>query len=267
MDLRSARRLLGVGPGASVADITAAFRSRAKELHPDKNAAPDATQRFQSLTAAKELLAEAAAEWERAEAAARATQEAVAEQARRAAEARAEASRWVDQVSAAFGSPSRSPERVRPTAEQRKAERKQRFDAFEARQEATRAEAARQESARREAEAREEARKAEEARDARLAEEARQRDDAAKREAAEAEAADQRRARRRESAWVRAGIQAQQRAERAAGAAPPSTEPTQPRGSLKDRMNFGRVFARARVHALRELDEALAAGQRGSSAR
>jgi hypothetical protein len=42
--------LLGVAPSASSGEIAAAFRARAKRLHPDRN--PDTTEQFKDLTLA-----------------------------------------------------------------------------------------------------------------------------------------------------------------------------------------------------------------------
>jgi hypothetical protein len=41
---------LGVDPTASLAEIKIAYRRRAMELHPDRNAATDTTEEFQQLT-------------------------------------------------------------------------------------------------------------------------------------------------------------------------------------------------------------------------
>jgi hypothetical protein len=42
--------LLGVSPGASPAELKAAYRERAKKCHPDVNPTPAAAQEFQDLT-------------------------------------------------------------------------------------------------------------------------------------------------------------------------------------------------------------------------
>lgn len=47
---------LGLRPGASPAQIKAAYRRRAREVHPDHNAAPDAEARFIELRQAYEAL-------------------------------------------------------------------------------------------------------------------------------------------------------------------------------------------------------------------
>ena len=49
-------RILGVTPDASLAQIKAAYRKRAKKLHPDVNPAPDAHERFVQLNEAFEYL-------------------------------------------------------------------------------------------------------------------------------------------------------------------------------------------------------------------
>ena len=46
--------VLGVAPSASSGEIAAAFRARAKRLHPDRN--PDATEQFKDLTLAYRTL-------------------------------------------------------------------------------------------------------------------------------------------------------------------------------------------------------------------
>jgi molecular chaperone DnaJ len=48
--------LLGVGRGASEADIKSAFRRLARELHPDVSEAPDAQERFREVVEAYEVL-------------------------------------------------------------------------------------------------------------------------------------------------------------------------------------------------------------------
>lgn len=49
---------LGLDPDAKPEDIKAAFRRRAKELHPDRNPSPQAQGQFQDLTAAYEILSD-----------------------------------------------------------------------------------------------------------------------------------------------------------------------------------------------------------------
>src|ERR671923_531567 len=48
--------LLGVSRGASADEIKRAFRSLARELHPDVSEAPDAEQRFREIVEAYEVL-------------------------------------------------------------------------------------------------------------------------------------------------------------------------------------------------------------------
>jgi preprotein translocase subunit Sec63 len=47
-------KVLGVSRGASDRDIRAAYRRKSLELHPDKNAAPDALDRFAEVSGAYE---------------------------------------------------------------------------------------------------------------------------------------------------------------------------------------------------------------------
>lgn len=54
-------RMLGVVPGATVDVIKAAYRRRAKDLHPDKNPRPDARDEFQRLSEAYHTLSDAKA--------------------------------------------------------------------------------------------------------------------------------------------------------------------------------------------------------------
>ena len=49
-------RLLGLSPGADVAAVKKAYRQRAKQLHPDRNASPTAHEDFVALTEAYETL-------------------------------------------------------------------------------------------------------------------------------------------------------------------------------------------------------------------
>jgi molecular chaperone DnaJ len=48
--------VLGVSPEANVAAIRAAYRDRVKETHPDQNDAPDASEEFQRVKRAEEVL-------------------------------------------------------------------------------------------------------------------------------------------------------------------------------------------------------------------
>lgn len=50
---------LGLNSAASLADIKKAFRVKASALHPDRNSAPDAAQRFGEVQAAYDVLADA----------------------------------------------------------------------------------------------------------------------------------------------------------------------------------------------------------------
>ena len=58
-ELGSARALLGVRADADVAELTRAYRRRARTLHPDRNPDPEATQRFQALNSAYRLMVDA----------------------------------------------------------------------------------------------------------------------------------------------------------------------------------------------------------------
>lgn len=49
---------LGLSANASLSDIKKAFRQNASFYHPDKNAAPDAAQRFQAVQKAYEVLSD-----------------------------------------------------------------------------------------------------------------------------------------------------------------------------------------------------------------
>lgn len=48
--------LLGVPRDASTADVEAAYRERAKETHPDRSDAPDATEQFKAISRARDVL-------------------------------------------------------------------------------------------------------------------------------------------------------------------------------------------------------------------
>ena len=50
---------LGLSSAATLADVKKAFRQKASFWHPDKNAAPDAAERFRSVQAAYEVLSDA----------------------------------------------------------------------------------------------------------------------------------------------------------------------------------------------------------------
>ena len=52
-------RTLGLAPGASADEAKAAFKRLALKLHPDKNPAPDAIERFQAVSAAFEAVMQA----------------------------------------------------------------------------------------------------------------------------------------------------------------------------------------------------------------
>ncbi len=49
---------LGLAANASLADIKKAYRQKAAFYHPDRNPAPDAAQRFQSVQKAYEVLSD-----------------------------------------------------------------------------------------------------------------------------------------------------------------------------------------------------------------
>ena len=59
-DPRGYYAVLGLEPSADAAAIKAAFRSKAMELHPDRNDAPNATERFQLLNEAYGVLSDPA---------------------------------------------------------------------------------------------------------------------------------------------------------------------------------------------------------------
>jgi DnaJ-class molecular chaperone len=52
---------LGVAADAPLAEIKAAFRRKAGQLHPDRNPAPDAARRFREVQEAYDVLADDAA--------------------------------------------------------------------------------------------------------------------------------------------------------------------------------------------------------------
>lgn len=56
MNEDEAMRTLGVSPGADAAAVAAAYRRRARTLHPDVNPAPDAGRRMAELNCAYEML-------------------------------------------------------------------------------------------------------------------------------------------------------------------------------------------------------------------
>jgi DnaJ-class molecular chaperone len=49
---------LGLSSAATLADIKKAFRQKASALHPDKNTAPDAPERFRQVQEAYEVLSD-----------------------------------------------------------------------------------------------------------------------------------------------------------------------------------------------------------------
>ncbi|MDB5743420.1 MAG: hypothetical protein JWR68_1735 [Polaromonas sp.] len=51
---------LGLGSTATLADIKKAFRQKASHWHPDRNAAPQAAERFRAVQSAYEVLSDAA---------------------------------------------------------------------------------------------------------------------------------------------------------------------------------------------------------------
>ncbi|MBX2797038.1 MAG: J domain-containing protein [Myxococcales bacterium] len=51
-------RVLGVRREASKREVTKAYRKLARKLHPDRNPAPDAAERFAEVTAARDLMIE-----------------------------------------------------------------------------------------------------------------------------------------------------------------------------------------------------------------
>jgi hypothetical protein len=56
--LEAARRVLGLGKSACLAEIKAAYRRRLQEVHPDRNPEADAAERMKELVAAHEFLEE-----------------------------------------------------------------------------------------------------------------------------------------------------------------------------------------------------------------
>jgi curved DNA-binding protein CbpA len=51
---------LGVSPGATLTEVKKAYRQQAALLHPDRNPAPDAAARFQSVQEAYDILSDEA---------------------------------------------------------------------------------------------------------------------------------------------------------------------------------------------------------------
>ena len=58
MSVRDYYEVLGVARGASAEDIRRAYRSKARQLHPDVNKAPDAAERFAELQQAYDVLSD-----------------------------------------------------------------------------------------------------------------------------------------------------------------------------------------------------------------
>ncbi|MCZ6568972.1 MAG: J domain-containing protein, partial [Deltaproteobacteria bacterium] len=56
MEVPDAYRVLGLSPGASMAEIEAAYRRAAQKWHPDKNHSSEATARFQRIQRAVDIL-------------------------------------------------------------------------------------------------------------------------------------------------------------------------------------------------------------------
>jgi len=52
LSVRQARELIGVAASADAAQVARAYRRRARQLHPDLNVEPDATEQFWALQAA-----------------------------------------------------------------------------------------------------------------------------------------------------------------------------------------------------------------------
>ena len=52
--------MLGLAVAASAADVKRAYLKLALQYHPDKNKAPDAAERFQRISTAKDVLSDAA---------------------------------------------------------------------------------------------------------------------------------------------------------------------------------------------------------------
>ena len=52
--------VLGLAVAASAADVKRAYLKLALQYHPDKNKAPDAAERFQRISTAKDVLSDAA---------------------------------------------------------------------------------------------------------------------------------------------------------------------------------------------------------------
>lgn len=58
MSVRDYYEVLGVARGASAEEIRRAYRSKARQLHPDVNKAPDAAERFAELQHAYDVLSD-----------------------------------------------------------------------------------------------------------------------------------------------------------------------------------------------------------------
>lgn len=56
--MKSHYAILGVSPGATAEAIKSAYRKKANQYHPDKNASPDAATRFREVQEAYEVLSD-----------------------------------------------------------------------------------------------------------------------------------------------------------------------------------------------------------------